>query len=95
MANKEMGCAGDNLNLPIIGRIMRTCGAFFIRRSIKNCSDAALYKTCLDRYLRTLMAHGSPTEFFIEGSTLFLACGSRVELHASRPPLAARALPSS
>lgn len=59
--------AGDNLNLPVVGSIMRTCGAFFIRRSIKSCPDAALYKRTLDTYLSTLLAHGAPLEYFIEG----------------------------
>lgn len=53
--------------LPVVGSIMRTCGAFFIRRSIKSCPDAALYKRTLDTYLSTLLAHGAPLEYFIEG----------------------------
>lgn len=61
------GCAGDNLNLPVVGSIMRTCGAFFIRRSIKSSPDAALYKCTLDTYLSTLLSHGAPLEYFIEG----------------------------
>lgn len=59
--------AGDNLALPIVGRIMRTCGAFFIRRSTKTAPDARLYKATLDAYLHTLLFHGISTEFFIEG----------------------------
>lgn len=58
---------GDNLRLPIVGRIMRTCGAFFIRRSTKGTNDAALYKATLTSYLHTLLFHGISTEFFIEG----------------------------
>lgn len=46
---------------------MRTCGAFFIRRSIKSSPDAALYKRTLDMYLSTLLSHGAPLEYFIEG----------------------------
>ena len=59
--------AGDNLDLPIVGRIMRTCGAFFIRRATKGAPDARLYKATLDAYLHTLLFHGISTEFFIEG----------------------------
>jgi Acyltransferase len=58
--------AGDNLDLPVVGRIMRTCGAFFIRRATKG-ADARVYKAALDAYLRTLLFHGIPIEFFIEG----------------------------
>jgi 1-acyl-sn-glycerol-3-phosphate acyltransferase len=59
--------AGDNLMLPVVGSIMRTCGAFFIRRTVKGCPDAALYKAVLSAYLRALIFRGISLEFFIEG----------------------------
>jgi glycerol-3-phosphate O-acyltransferase len=51
----------------MVGGIMRTCGAFFIRRAVKGCHDATLYKALLDTYMHTLIFHGISTEFFIEG----------------------------
>lgn len=39
--------AGDNLRLPLISKIMRMCGAFFIRRSNKNAIDREIYKKSL------------------------------------------------
>ena len=65
-AQGTRSAAGDNLDLPVIGRIMRTCGAFFIRRSFKG-PDARVYKATLDAYLHSLLFRGIPIEFFIEG----------------------------
>lgn len=56
--------AGDNLNVPIIGRILRGGGAFFIRRSFKN---NPLYTSVVRGYIQQLMAQGTPLEYFIEG----------------------------
>ena len=56
--------AGDNLNVPIIGRILRGGGAFFIRRSFKNNQ---LYASVVRAYIQQLMAQGTPLEYFIEG----------------------------
>ncbi|MCB1754238.1 MAG: 1-acyl-sn-glycerol-3-phosphate acyltransferase, partial [Gammaproteobacteria bacterium] len=56
--------AGKNLNMPIIGRILRGGGAFFIRRSFKGNE---LYSTVLFEYLASLMAQGVPIEYFVEG----------------------------
>ncbi len=56
--------AGVNLNLPVIGRILRMGGGFFIRRSFKG---DALYAVVFANYLGVLMARGHPLEFFIEG----------------------------
>jgi glycerol-3-phosphate O-acyltransferase len=55
---------GVNLNLPVIGRFMRKCGAFFLRRSFKG---DALYPVVFARYLGFMMARGHPLEYFIEG----------------------------
>ncbi len=56
--------AGNNLNLPILGKILRGGGAFFMRRSfIKN----KLYSIIFFQYLKRLMMRGSSIEFFPEG----------------------------
>ena len=57
--------AGNNLNLPVIGRILRGGGAFFIRRSFK---DNPLYGAVLRSYVEQLISLGVPIEYFIEGS---------------------------
>jgi glycerol-3-phosphate O-acyltransferase len=56
--------AGVNLNMPVIGRFMRKCGAFFLRRSFKG---DALYPVVFAKYLGFMMARGHPLEYFIEG----------------------------
>ena len=56
--------AGVNLNLPLIGRLLRKGGAFFIRRSFRG---DALYTAVLMKYLASIMARGHPIEYFIEG----------------------------
>jgi hypothetical protein len=39
--------AGANLSLPLVGRLLRACGAFFIRRTSRSSPDANLYKAVL------------------------------------------------
>lgn len=56
--------AGDNLNMPVIGRILKGGGAFFIRRSFK---DNAVYSAVLHEYVKQLVGMGAPIEYFIEG----------------------------
>ena len=57
--------AGNNLNLPFLGKILRGGGAFFMRRSfVKN----KLYSIIFFQYLKRLMLRGSSIEFFPEGS---------------------------
>jgi len=56
--------AGKNLNMPIIGSVLRGGGAFFIRRSFKGNE---LYSTVIFEYLAKLVAAGTPVEYFIEG----------------------------
>ncbi|MCZ6881816.1 MAG: 1-acyl-sn-glycerol-3-phosphate acyltransferase [Gammaproteobacteria bacterium] len=57
--------AGNNLEVPIIGRILRGGGAFFIRRSFKH---NPLYSSVMRAYVDRLMALGVPPhEYFIEG----------------------------
>ncbi|MCP4711500.1 MAG: glycerol-3-phosphate 1-O-acyltransferase PlsB, partial [Planctomycetes bacterium] len=56
--------SGNNLNMPIIGRILRGGGAFFIRRSFK---DNPLYGAVMRAYVEQLIELGVPIEYFIEG----------------------------
>ncbi len=56
--------AGNNLDMPVIGRLLRGGGAFFIRRSFRN---NPLYATIMHEYIRELVDMGVPIEYFIEG----------------------------
>ena len=56
--------AGINLNLPVIGTLLRKGGAFFIRRSIRG---SMLYSAVLSEYVAQLVAGGYSIEYFIEG----------------------------
>jgi len=55
--------AGANLDLPIVGRLLRKGGAFFIRRSFRS----SLYAVVFTTYMAAIMARGHPIEYFIEG----------------------------
>ena len=56
--------AGINLNLPIVGQIMRGAGAYFIRRTF---SGNELYTSVFKEYLHSLLSRNTPLEYFIEG----------------------------
>ncbi|MFV9486368.1 glycerol-3-phosphate 1-O-acyltransferase PlsB [Pseudomonas aeruginosa] len=56
--------AGINLNMPVIGSILRRGGAFFMRRSFKGNQ---LYTAVFNEYLHTLFSRGFSTEYFVEG----------------------------
>ena len=56
--------AGMNLNLPVIGRLLRKGGAFYIRRSFRG---SGLYPIVFMKYVDVMMNRGHPIEFFIEG----------------------------
>ena len=56
--------AGKNLNMPIIGSVLRNAGAFFIRRSFKGNE---LYSTVMFEYLASQISSGMPIEYFVEG----------------------------
>lgn len=56
--------AGINLNLPVIGPILRRGGAFFLRRSFRG---NALYSAVFTEYVSQLVAGGYSIEYFIEG----------------------------
>lgn len=57
--------AGDNLDLPIVGSILRRGGAFFIRRS---WGDDPLYEAVAREYIQVLLERGHNLECFIEGT---------------------------
>jgi len=56
--------AGKNLNMPLLGPILRRAGAFFMRRSF---SGDLLYKTVFDEYVHLMLIKGYSVEYFIEG----------------------------
>jgi glycerol-3-phosphate O-acyltransferase len=56
--------AGANLNLPVLGAILRRCGAFFLRRSFKG---EPLYAAVFNEYLHLMISRGFPIEYFVEG----------------------------
>ncbi len=49
--------AGINLNLPLVGPMLRKCGAFFMRRSFRG---SACISAVFTRYLGAIMARGHP-----------------------------------
>ncbi len=56
--------AGINLNLPVVGPILRRGGAFFLRRSFKG---NRLYAAVFDAYLQKILTRGHSIEYFVEG----------------------------
>ncbi len=56
--------AGVNLNLPLVGPMLRRGGAFFLRRSLKG---EPLYASIFAEYLHTILRRGFPIEYFVEG----------------------------
>jgi glycerol-3-phosphate O-acyltransferase len=56
--------AGDNLNLPGLGPVLRRGGAFFMRRSFR---DDPLYAAVFSEYLYQVYRRGHCVEFFPEG----------------------------
>lgn len=56
--------AGINLNMPVVGGLLRRGGAFFMRRTFKG---NPLYSAVFNEYLHTLFSRGFPVEYFIEG----------------------------
>ncbi|MBF7729682.1 glycerol-3-phosphate 1-O-acyltransferase PlsB [Pseudomonas sp. N040] len=56
--------AGINLNMPLIGGLLRRGGAFFMRRTFKG---NPLYTAVFNQYLHTLFSRGFPVEYFVEG----------------------------
>lgn len=56
--------AGSNLNMPVVGSILRRGGAFFLRRSFKG-ND--LYAAVFNEYIHLITSKGFAIEYFIEG----------------------------
>lgn len=56
--------AGANLNIPLVGPLLRRGGAFFLRRSFKG---EPLYAAVFREYLHTMLTRGFPIAYFIEG----------------------------
>nr|WP_245726020.1 glycerol-3-phosphate 1-O-acyltransferase PlsB [Marinobacter mobilis] len=56
--------AGINLNMPVVGPILRRGGAFFMRRSFR---DNPLYSTVFNEYMHVMFTRGYSVEYFVEG----------------------------
>ncbi len=56
--------AGVNLNIPVVGGILRRGGAFYLRRSFKG---NRLYTAVFNSYMRQILARGHAVEYFVEG----------------------------
>jgi len=56
--------AGANLAIPVVAFFLRSCGGFFIKRSFEG---EHLHPPIFARYLRELIHHGVPIEFYLEG----------------------------
>ena len=56
--------AGINLNLPVLGRLLRFGGAFYLRRSFR---AQPLYSAVFNEYVRTIVEKGVSLEYFVEG----------------------------
>ncbi len=57
--------AGINMNLPIVGRMIRKGGVFYLRRSFHTHK---LYSAVFKEYLSRILASGTSIEYFIEGT---------------------------
>lgn len=57
--------AGINLNLPVVGSLLRRGGAFFLRRSFRSHK---LYAAVFYEYLSIIQTQGVSIEYFIEGT---------------------------
>jgi glycerol-3-phosphate O-acyltransferase len=56
--------AGANLDLPVVGGLLRRGGAFFLRRSFRG---DVLYAAVFAEYLHAMLARGVSIEYFVEG----------------------------
>ena len=57
--------AGVNLNMPVVGRILRKGGAFFLRRTFRSNK---LYSAVFNEYFARIVSNGTSIEYFIEGT---------------------------
>jgi len=56
--------AGENINMPVVGSLLRRCGAFYIRRRF---GGDKLYTAVFHQYLHVVFTSGFPVEYFVEG----------------------------
>lgn len=56
--------AGINLNIPLVGPLLRRAGAFFLRRSFRG---NRLYAAVFNAYLHQILSRGHAMEYFVEG----------------------------
>ena len=56
--------AGDNLDLPLVGRVLRGGGAFFMRRRF---TRDRVYTAVFGEYLYQVFRRGHSVEYFVEG----------------------------
>ena len=56
--------AGDNLNMPIVGGVLRGGGAFFMRRRFRG---DRIYTAVFSEYLYQVFRRGHSVEYFVEG----------------------------
>lgn len=65
----EVPCVAAGMDFQsmwLMGRMLRDCNAFFMRRSF---ADDKVYKTVFDEYVKHIVTRGdAPIEFFIEGT---------------------------
>lgn len=65
----EVPCVAAGMDFQsmwLMGRLLRDCNAFFMRRSF---TDDKVYKTVFDEYVKHIVTQGdAPIEFFIEGT---------------------------
>lgn len=65
-------CAGDNLNISLVGPLLRRAGCFFMKRSFSAPGEAR-YRTACGEYVKGLLVDADgegrrlPLEFFMEG----------------------------
>ena len=57
--------SGDNLNLPVVGGMLRRGGAFFLRRSFQG---DRIYAAVFAEYMYQVFRRGHSVEYFVEGS---------------------------
>ncbi len=57
--------AGINLNLPLVGRLVRKGGGFYLRRSFRS---QKLYAAVFNEYFSRILTQGTSVEYFIEGT---------------------------
>ncbi|CRK90929.1 CLUMA_CG004618, isoform A [Clunio marinus] len=73
LLNNDIQCpqvaAGDNLNIPVFGYLLRGLGAFYIKRKIDlpDGKKDYIYRSLLQAYLQESIIAGHNVEFFIEG----------------------------